>query len=305
MAERKLILTRGIPGSGKTTWAKQQPHPRANRDDLRWQLFGHRPTDGLLNGEQESAVTRAQRDLVKAFLRHHDTVIVDDTNLNNRFMGQWYRFAELNGLTVEFKDFEVPLETALDWDRNREYPVGEAVIRKFYGRTKDGKLPAPPTRKHVRADLGAVTFEQYVPGESLPWAWGFDLDGTLAHIQGENPRSPYDGARAGEDAVDPIVRDIALSFQRNYYKILIVSGRNEDYRHVTEEWLERMGIHYHDLFMRASGDDRSDNIVKYEILRDQIAPKYALRGMVDDRDQVVAMWRQVGVKCLQAEYGDF
>ncbi|NUR25646.1 MAG: AAA family ATPase, partial [Catenulispora sp.] len=54
----KFILTRGLPGSGKTTWAKAQPgFVRVNRDELRTMLHG-----GLLGtGWAEQQVTVAQR----------------------------------------------------------------------------------------------------------------------------------------------------------------------------------------------------------------------------------------------------
>ena len=73
-----LTITRGLPGSGKTTWARQQGGAvRVNRDDLRRMLHGG--PIGL--GWAEVQVTLAQRALIEALLRAGLNVISDDTNL--------------------------------------------------------------------------------------------------------------------------------------------------------------------------------------------------------------------------------
>lgn len=45
------------------------------------------------------------------------------------------------------------------------------------------------------------------------------------------------------------------------------------------------------IFMRKEGDTRSDDIVKYEILKDKIVPRYYVEAVFDDRNRVVDMWR--------------
>ncbi len=60
------------------------------------------------------------------------------------------------------------------------------------------------------------------------------------------------------------------------------------------------------LFMRKSGAYRKDFIVKKEIFSEQIKDKYFIRFCIDDRNQVVDMWRKdMGLTCLQVDYGDF
>ena len=73
----------------------------------------------------------------------------------------------------------------------------------------------------------------------------------------------------------------------------------------TERWLERYGIDYKYIFMRAAGDSREDSIVKREIYEGRIAPKFNVKYVLDDRNRVVAMWRSLGLTCLQVADGDF
>jgi hypothetical protein len=57
--------------------------------------------------------------------------------------------------------------------------------------------------------------------------------------------------------------------------------------------------------MRKSGDLRKDSIVKQEIYEQFILNQYNTAFVLDDRDQVVRVWRDLGLTCLQVVYGDF
>ena len=88
------------------------------------------------------------------------------------------------------------------------------------------------------------------------------------------------------------------------YHILIVSGRPIDKcGKETVEWLAKHDIKYDHILMRNSGDRRQDDIVKQEIL-DRL-PKGKIAFILDDRKQVVNMWRRNGLTCLQVADGDF
>ena len=46
--------------------------------------------------------------------------------------------------------------------------------------------------------------------------------------------------------------------------------------------------------------------IKKEIVDEHIKGKYFVKFVLDDRDQVVDMWRkEMGYACLQVNYGDF
>src|SRR5260221_5967067 len=82
---KKVILTRGVAASGKSTWAKQQvqAHPeqyvRVNKDSLRYMLFG-----GVYNHDKEQLVLRIRDEIILLALQNGYDVIVDDTNIADR-----------------------------------------------------------------------------------------------------------------------------------------------------------------------------------------------------------------------------
>lgn len=110
--------------------------------------------------------------------------------------------------------------------------------------------------------------------------------------------------RVGEDEVDEKVAEV-LDALKLKHKILIVSGRDAVCMDETREWLEKHDIHFDDLIMRLQGDKRSDTEVKKEIYEKSIKGKYNVLGVFDDRDSVVQLWRSLGLKCYQCEYGGF
>lgn len=90
------------------------------------------------------------------------------------------------------------------------------------------------------------------------------------------------------------------------WKVVIVTGREEKFRDITEKWLERHLGNYDRLHMRRDGDFRSDVIVKRELFESQIQSAYEVQFVVDDRDRVVEMWRhELGLVCFQVGDGDF
>jgi len=65
------------------------------------------------------------------------------------------------------------------------------------------------------------------------------------------------------------------------------------------------GVNFDELFMRPEGDMRPDNIVKAELFDTYVRDNYDVQFVIDDRDQVVDMWRRMGLACLQVAPGDF
>lgn len=57
--------------------------------------------------------------------------------------------------------------------------------------------------------------------------------------------------------------------------------------------------------MRKSGDMRKDSIVKREMFDEHIRGRYNVNFVLDDRNQVVELWRSMGLTCLQVADGDF
>lgn len=131
-----------------------------------------------------------------------------------------------------------------------------------------------------------------------------DIDGTLAH-KGDRHIFAYE--KAGVDTIDENVRLIlqGLKAVDPDIKIVICSGRMDYGAEVLVDWLEYHGVPFDDLYMRVTDDYRGDEIVKPEIYFRDIEPKYNVMFVLDDRQKVVDMWRDIGLTCLQVAPGDF
>lgn len=62
---------------------------------------------------------------------------------------------------------------------------------------------------------------------------------------------------------------------------------------------------YEALYLRPNGDKRKDYVVKRQIYEESVKDKFNVLFVLEDRDQVVKMWREIGLTCFQVEYGDF
>lgn len=135
-------------------------------------------------------------------------------------------------------------------------------------------------------------------------AWMVDVDGTLALRGG---RSPYDWRSVGDDLPNsPVVTTVqALAAHSEISAIIVISGRHEQARQLTLSWLDRHSIPHDELFMRADGDFRPDEVVKQELFEEMVEPYYRVLGVLDDRDRVVKMWRRLGLVCFQVAEGSF
>lgn len=134
----------------------------------------------------------------------------------------------------------------------------------------------------------------------------FDIDGTLANNIGRQyilENDPHDweaffGQMENDIPEEPVVELYNIIRDSNRYKMLLVSGRPENYRETTEQWLRRNNIHYDELLMRKKDDRRPDTTIKQEIL-DRLEKEYCIAFAVDDRKAVVDMWRNNGIFCFQ------
>ena len=139
--------------------------------------------------------------------------------------------------------------------------------------------------------------------EELPKAIICDIDGTLAKMNG---RGPFEWMRVGEDIVNSPIRHIVNLYQGSGHTIIIFSGRDGVCEPETRDWLADNFIGYNFLFMRPKGNNEKDAIIKRRLFDEHIAGKYDVQFVLDDRNQVVDMWRKdLGLTCLQVDYGDF
>ena len=101
------------------------------------------------------------------------------------------------------------------------------------------------------------------------------------------------------------ILDLLWALEGAWLDIILVSGRDECCRKDTEAWLEKHNVPFVKLFMREEGDNEKDTVIKERIFRDHIASNYLVWFVLDDRDCVVKMWRDLGLTCLQVAEGGF
>ena len=128
-----------------------------------------------------------------------------------------------------------------------------------------------------------------------------DMDGTLCdvsavvHLQAEP-----DGFTAFHHACAdcPPHRSVVewcVEHHGRGHAILVVTGRDEWSRELTEQWLsEHLPIPIAGLHMRGDGDFRSNIVIKREI-HSQLAQIFDIRAAIDDDPEIVGLWQEVGI----------
>lgn len=300
---KELFIYRGLPGSGKTTRAKEfQKNIGARlvgRDHIRDLLFGldtYVPT-----GRKENMVTALQEKMIREGLRDEQPVIVDDMNLRAKYVRRFMEIARDEGAEFSIIDLtNMVLEECILRDAFRTRTVGEDVLRDLHKRFIQGQpYPLPLPTVAEKPSQGAL----YMPPKDKPKAVIVDIDGTVAFM---GDRSPFDETRVHEDAPNEPVIDVVWSLYSQGYKILFTSARTAGCYAETRQWLEdNTQLGNFELFMRNEGDYRKDSIVKTEIFDQKIRHNYNVVVVLDDRDQVVKNWRDMGLTCLQVAEGNF
>lgn len=307
----RLLIARGLPASGKSTFATEWVREdlanrvRINRDTLRTMMHAGE----FIKGVTEAEILKARNALIETFLKAGKDVVVDDTNLPHRTVKELVRLAVKRGAAWEIVDFTgVDVEECVQRDRHRadwsdpgysDGYVGEEVIRDMHNRF---------LKNPVKLNLGEFlvpghTFEKVEPAPHLLPAYIFDLDGTLCLMNGK--RSPYDYTKVYDDDVNVDVASIFWVLS-DIAKMIFMSGRDEECREDTERWIRnKLGVSPRPLYMRAHGDTRADTIVKSELLDKHVVGQYDIKGVFDDRRQVVDMWRERGLTVFHVAEGEF
>ena len=140
-----------------------------------------------------------------------------------------------------------------------------------------------------------------------------DLDGTLSDCRSRikyavNKEWKEFYGRLGEDEPNPYVRILVRHLQQQMsdkYEIIYLTGRPEEYRRETENWLKKYDLSADLLYMRETDDFRPDADIKLEIFNSKIKPNFNVKLVLEDRSRVVKMWRSIGLECWQVAGGDF
>ncbi|MBK7360673.1 MAG: AAA family ATPase [Saprospiraceae bacterium] len=277
----KVFLTKGLPASGKSTWAKKiiaenpNSYKRINKDDLRAML-----DDSKYSNDSEKFILQVRDAMILMAIENGKHVIIDDTNLAPKHEARIRELIKGKAKLV-IQDFtDVSLETCIERDLKRVVSVGEKVIRGVHKQF-------------------LLQVETYTENTELPKAIIVDIDGTLAKMNG---RSPFEWGKIKEDICNVVVKGLVNSYNGT---VIILSGRDGICKQDTIDWLKTNEIKYAELFMRDEGNNEKDTIIKRRMFEQNIRGKYFVEYVLDDRNQVVEMWRNMGLICLQVADGDF
>lgn len=304
-----LTVCKGLPGSGKTTWAKDQmeqrriaiyggtgvefpvsvqpPIARVNKDDIRTEL----ETKGWQwSHENEKDVVMIRDSRIRQALTSGYDVISDDTNFGKHEQRLRELAKECNAdFALDDHFCQVPIEKCIRRDAQRvgKAKVGEEVIRKMAKQN----------------GIAQVNPAKYTPNPEAMKAIICDIDGTLALNTG---RSPYDPTLYHTDTPNlPAIAVIRIFHDIKLWQIVYVSGRDDTYYKVTRDWLVDHNCPPGPLHMRTAGDKREDSIIKSELFDRHVRDRYNVQFVLDDRDRVVKMWRSMGLAVFQVNEGNF
>jgi uncharacterized HAD superfamily protein len=139
-----------------------------------------------------------------------------------------------------------------------------------------------------------------------------DLDGTLCdvdhrvhHVSGPKKDWIKFNELLVHDKLNHWCFELIEAMSARGYSVIFITGRGEDYRRLTEEWLNKHQISYKHLYMRGVLDHREDADVKEDIYKYVVDKDYRVLFVVDDRKSVVERWRKLELTCLQCAPGNF
>jgi predicted kinase len=301
MSELKLLI--GLPASGKTTYAETlvaQGWTRINWDEMR---IARGMTGKRFSRAEEDAMQKASFEIAEAAGAAGASVVVDNTNLNENTRNRWKGVAQRAKMTYTEENLGVSLEECIkrDSERKEGLQVGRAVIERMA--LFAGLIKFKARDRIVLVDMDGTLADcshrrKFISDNNHDWD---KFEGPL--ILTDEPREPIVELVRLLNAGEGDIGDCG-------FEIVIVSGRQLGRAGKnTVAWLKKHYIPFKYVFMRQSGDNRPDNLVKKDIL-DKIVEalpggKSQIAYVLDDRNQVVEMWRDNGLTCLQVAPGDF
>lgn len=277
MKRQKLLMLKGLPASGKTTYAKELEATgewvRANKDDIRKAFF-----PDWTHKDEKDVLEIEDADII-AELRDGNNVVVDDTNFAPKHQVRLEKIAKELDADFEVLFIDTHVEECIKRNRKRPNAVPMEAILSMY-------------RKYI----APLREEKIEYNDKLEEAIIVDVDGTLAHIV---DRGPYDASRALTDICSDSVSNIVNMAYGHGYKVIILTGRHSGHLDVTKEWLAQEGVNYDEIYCRDEEDKRADYIVKRELFDNHIRDKYNVKYVIDDRPSVCREWRRLGLPVLQ------
>lgn len=307
MQTRKIIIARGIPGSGKSTWARawvgESPETRIriNNDDIRNMLGDYWVPS------REDLVSFIKHKSAVAAMGHGYDIVVDNMNLNPKEINFWETIVNSHnkdtervdlGFTkykyeIEFKDFFIPVEECIKRDAIRPNPIGEKTIREIW--------------KKYRHFIQTTAVEKYVNNMrafdlSKPNCVVIDMDSTMCFNMSKRPWYGKGSTEMMLDDVPNVNMVKLLQIIHKYCPVIVCTGRDTSQKEVTKQWLAKYDIFPTKIYMRQANDFRKGVEIKEELIN-QILEEYNIIAIFEDSEPIVQKLRDMGLTVLQPNKG--
>ena len=295
----KLILVQGIPGSGKSTWAKKwvEEDPihrvRWNNDDCRKMCWTY------WIPERETFIRIIKESFLNAAMMAPKDIIIDDMNLNPSTI-EFYETLVKNHnkvaptigqepYTIEYKLFNTPVEECIRRDALRPNPIGEKTIKEIHKKYS----------YYIRDVVNKEILDKRIKiDDNLPYCVLLDIDNTISY----SFNRPWYGEEAAKEMINDKVNEQLKTLVNHFnnVKVIIMSGRsNGDEANTTLAWFNSNNIHYDASLFRTKGDYRKGDIIKLENFNKYIKGKYNVLAAIEDDEECVKMYQEQGIFVLQ------
>lgn len=295
-----ITILRGLPGSGKSSYAEQLLASnanlvRVNKDDLRSMI--HRGQKW--SGKRESTIVELQMCMVSYALSVGKDVVIDDTNFNPSHINRYTELANKMSYDISVISINTPVNECIARDAKRE---GKARVNKDV--------------------ILSMAYQNGLLNDHPEYAI-FDLDGTLADISERRKVSDlgngkinwdkfYDPENVWLDVPRRDVFDMMMDAKTKGLAIVICSGRSDVTRANSETWLKNAYVKYYGadanpefwyrFIMRQDGDNTPDDKLKLRWIT-SLLPKDKCKYIVDDRPRVIRMWQALGLSVIDVGDG--
>lgn len=309
---KQVIIMIGPSGSGKSTKAseiqkKNKELQIVSRDKIRNMFERTYSLNGL---DFENIINSIEENLVKNLVKKEISFIWDNMHLTKASIEDCVKLIRKidSEYSIDLEIMNVSLAECKERNSKRTTgKISEDILENQFDKYK----------KNFNVYWEALNienkFEKYIPDSLAPEAIIVDLDGTLSHPNG---RGWFDYKDIIFDLVDKEVAGTLFLYKERGFKILIVTARENktfdgpiynciNTLELTEQWLKENKIPYDEIFIREEFDIRKDNEVKLDLFNQKIRNNFNVQLVLDDRNLVVELWRNLGIKCYQVQNGEY
>lgn len=297
----ELIILVGPPGCGKSTYAANLIRQTGGNGNL-IHVYINQDTHGKIGHKQ----------LFEQCIHRQQNIVLDRMNFNKIQRSIYLKNAKEAGYSTKIILLHESKETCIKRGLLRNEIGDHPTIKTSEDLNKAVNFFFSHYERPTPDEADIIEF--VYPKQTMKLnAIICDIDGTMAEISHrqhfvQNGQKDWKNfllpQNVEQDGLNEWCRNITNGLRQNHL-IIMCSGRVDSLEKTTREWLEKHKVMYDHLFMRPRADHRQDSIIKEIILDFEILTRFTPVFCIDDRDQVVKMWRSRGITTLQCAEGNF